>query len=299
MDQVKQNKSECDVTTGRVIKQPWEMTQAEWLDDVRYEKSQGSRVRENWLSTHEGEVRQAIQHHKSVPTEVLRDYPELTNTPSPKSVKQPWEMMQAEYRIVSHELWEKLKNNDVFINTNFYQYSQKVPHDIFNASMRYDRTSDQNHYRAIWRALKEGKPVPAEVLRDYPELATTPAAKLIKLDQEALEVKRKIVGSVQTKKYRASLILTEAQLRQLWQKNKHRHTGMWQGDTPQDKAAAMLNQCQTLDKAIQEIATIHYTDATGKTAPLGSYWADVLFTLQHAKVKPADQKESEAQNDQC
>lgn len=58
-------------------KETWQMTREEWLVDVGYKKSQGSRVRENWLGTHEGEVRVAIQNRKPVPPEVLKDYPEL------------------------------------------------------------------------------------------------------------------------------------------------------------------------------------------------------------------------------
>lgn len=59
------------------FKEPWQMTQKEWLTDVGYKSSQGTRVKENWIGTHEGEVRVAIQNNKPVPTEVLKDYPDL------------------------------------------------------------------------------------------------------------------------------------------------------------------------------------------------------------------------------
>lgn len=58
-------------------KEDWQMTQEEFLALVGYKKSQGSRVKENWIGQHEGIVRVAVQNRKPVPPEVLADYPDL------------------------------------------------------------------------------------------------------------------------------------------------------------------------------------------------------------------------------
>lgn len=75
-------------------KEPWQMTREEWLIDVGYKKSQGSRVRENWLGTHEGEVQVAVQNRKPVPPEVLKDYPEMAAIAA-KAVRTPRELFEA------------------------------------------------------------------------------------------------------------------------------------------------------------------------------------------------------------
>jgi len=69
------------------MKEPWQMTKAEWLADVGYKNKQGSRVRENWLATHEVEVGNAVRSGKPVPEAVLKDYPDLAKPSNPSVSK--------------------------------------------------------------------------------------------------------------------------------------------------------------------------------------------------------------------
>ncbi len=82
----------------------------------------------------------------------------------------------------------------------------------------------------------------------------------------------------QTKQYRKSLEMTEAELRQLWQANERR-AGPCHGDTPQYMAAAMLHRLGCLDKCIAEISQLRSCRGS-----LGNYWADVLYILRQAKT---------------
>lgn len=78
--QVKEEDKEpesLDLFKEKTEKQAWEMTKEDWLEDVGYKSSQGSRVKSNWLGTHEGEVRVAIQRKLPVPEKVLSEYPDL------------------------------------------------------------------------------------------------------------------------------------------------------------------------------------------------------------------------------
>jgi len=114
----------------------------------------------------------------------ISSYPELRAKPKvpekPKAdvqAKEPWEMTKGEYREELGKLWNEIDNNDIYINHPFVRYSENVPHEYFNKSIKYERTTDQMHYRAVRRALSEGKPVPERVLADYPELRAKPEAK--------------------------------------------------------------------------------------------------------------------------
>jgi polyhydroxyalkanoate synthesis regulator phasin len=101
---------------------------------------------------------------KEVSSEELKDYTDLETKSKPKSVeKEPWEISKKEY--IDMYLWNHMVTNQTARQTN---EKRKF---IINAHKNYIRKS-----------LKEGKPVPAEVLKDYPELAKlkkqTPTAKV-------------------------------------------------------------------------------------------------------------------------
>jgi predicted double-glycine peptidase len=88
--------------------------------------------------------------------------------------EKPWEMTREEYRAELSRLWEETKNNDIYINLPFVQYSEKVPHEYFNESMKYESTTDQKHYRTIQQALRSGDLTPAR----YAELHEKDYGKL-------------------------------------------------------------------------------------------------------------------------
>lgn len=63
------------------IKQPWQMTKPEFMEYL--EKETGGRTPLNWVSGHRYQIDQAIKEGKTVPPEVLKDYPDLESKPSP------------------------------------------------------------------------------------------------------------------------------------------------------------------------------------------------------------------------
>lgn len=83
----------------------------------------------------------------------------------------PWEMTREEYRNYLKVMWEEIDNNDIFVNSDFYQYSENVPHKYFNESIReFSRTTDQMHYRAMKHAIYEQRIISKHVLAEYPML---------------------------------------------------------------------------------------------------------------------------------
>ena len=87
-------------------------------------------------------------------------------------VKEPWKMTREKYREVGSKLYNKF-GNAWYVNSPFFKYSENVPHAYFEESIKKfpNNTSNEMHYRVIKRALSEDKPVPIEVLRQYPDLA--------------------------------------------------------------------------------------------------------------------------------
>lgn len=77
-----------------------------------------------------------------------------------KGEKQPWEMTKEEYAE------QKLK--DLGFKKTETSKSMRKRKSLKKADLEY------NHFKDIEQALKEGKPIPAEVLKDYPELKAKP-----------------------------------------------------------------------------------------------------------------------------
>jgi len=100
-------------------KEPWEMTREEFIASQEYEKHFGTELlkerREIASDRHWNIVRKALRGNKSVPPEVLKDYPEFT--PKPKAEKGEAEA-QARYkelmksRLEAHDKEIKAVNDD-------------------------------------------------------------------------------------------------------------------------------------------------------------------------------------------
>lgn len=89
------------------------------------------------------------QQPVSVPGEVTPEPP-----PSPAKAKEPWEMNKAEW----HDA-----------EVAFYEENQKTFTPWY--SSRYMQGSEARHKSFVKKAIREGKPVPPEVLSEYPDLA--------------------------------------------------------------------------------------------------------------------------------
>ncbi|MCK9598831.1 MAG: hypothetical protein M0R06_07330 [Sphaerochaeta sp.] len=183
----------------------WEMTQEEF---VASEQKKGVNI-EELKAAHRQIVYQALADGEFVSQNVTKDYPGIedqveydTNTatlaPSqqqPPAVtpeqaqKQPWEMTQEEYRRTwvsdefmaqRSELEERAQEESSIEERQGFEYSSGVKRQILGAPnlgrMGLDRLdarmrlAPKRHERLVRQALAEGKPVPAEVLAEYPEL---------------------------------------------------------------------------------------------------------------------------------
>jgi len=120
---------------------------------------------------HEVSVRTALSKGKPVPSEVLADYPDL----KPQTIKEPWQMTRDEFGFGDETDWPlkvSFKGQlygkgalEVWHKENY----GKAPH--FRTPNAAQEWVDKTHKRLLQQALSEGKPVPHEVLKDYPELA--------------------------------------------------------------------------------------------------------------------------------
>ena len=79
--------------------------------------------------------------------------------------KQPWEFTKTEYNKIFQPLWDEVKNTKGMDFSNIVKMKDDIE-KIYGRNF----TSNQNHKGHVQQAIKEGKPVPPEVLRDYPEL---------------------------------------------------------------------------------------------------------------------------------
>ena len=196
-------------------KQPWEMTKREYqwkmLEPVPIDKLR-DREDVTWkaFSDHEDAVKQALSEGKPVPENVLADYPELRQQPekpvepiakSPevrpqaKTEKQTWEMTREELVVKHYEdsIEESKKRG------NYHGYERE------NTEKNYKRDLDavkkgkeipgllESVRRvSVENALKEGKPVPEEVLNDYPELREKTKPPEAKKEEPSIGEKEKL-----------------------------------------------------------------------------------------------------------
>ncbi len=87
-----------------------------------------------------------------------------------KKAEKPWQLTKKEYDQYSKQLYDKL-GNKLFANTNFYKYYLEASLELHQEALREVRKeNDRPHYIVIARALQEGKVVPKEILKDYPQL---------------------------------------------------------------------------------------------------------------------------------
>jgi len=191
------------------VKQPWEMTQVEWdkaqsdasKAEIKALKSFPSSQRQaqyTWgtkarialeygvearpirrrgvpIVIHKQVIEKAIAEGKPVPVKVLREYPEL----KPQLSKEPF-LKQKEHiedkirfkRLKGKEPWEIGKED--FVANEIYSYEKEkgYPPSREGAMVAYDY-----HYDLVKQALAEGKPVPAAILKDYPDLVKNSTAK--------------------------------------------------------------------------------------------------------------------------
>lgn len=128
-------------------KQPWEMTSEEYANnqiqsDVRLQAMQleGYDITaKTFVKEHTDLIRAALKKGENVPDVVLADYPSLQKSVAQKSP--------------GREKWQITKKEWMGKSTGEGRRTMALFHDI-----------------AVKKAVEQGKPVPAEVLAEYPEL---------------------------------------------------------------------------------------------------------------------------------
>lgn len=110
------------------------------------------------IANHRHAVEAAFQLGKPIPPEVLAGYPELQREVARRTAghkdnhKEPWQMTQAEFE---------------------QDWRNRQPKAPEVSERHYAKLIGEWHETFIKRAIKGGKPVPAEVLKDYPNLQKT------------------------------------------------------------------------------------------------------------------------------
>jgi hypothetical protein len=176
-------------------KEPWEMTQSEYrkwqvpsskLTELRKDTPDWGTESDYAVidSGHKSVVKEALSAGKPVPDSVLKDYPDLKAKPEktePK--KEPWQMTQKEYTQYMSDTFEPIFHGQVVgKKVRWHGTGERA---IAKQKADVLRAVPEHHRYSIKQALKEGKPVPPEVLKDYPELGkVTPKPELTKLTDQ-------------------------------------------------------------------------------------------------------------------
>lgn len=168
-------------------KEPWEMTKKEYTASIVEEAkrrgeakttpegkqlSRSSRASAGSFigqvigekGRHQDHVRRAMDEGKPVPADVLADYPVKAGS---GNLKNPWEMTRQEYAAsgrVTDRAGTKVRIEDDFMGMK---------------ALDWFRRSD------IKQALSDGKPVPPEVLADYPDLQPKPKPEAVKTPEDS------------------------------------------------------------------------------------------------------------------
>ena len=171
-------------------KEPWEMTQEEWVNEYQniprgdyanqnvrasqardtsinaikklkelkwgvpdYDIIDGEQYRRTLGEIHKEIIKKALSLSKPVPPEVLKDHPELSKKEDLE--KASWQMTQAEY--IKKEMSNKRKRG--VVGSGRFGGAKGL------------RTEEEKWHRLLVKdAFEKGKPVPPEVLAEYPDL---------------------------------------------------------------------------------------------------------------------------------
>lgn len=94
--------------------------------------------------------------------------PEAPLLPKGEIPKKPWEMTREEFLRFSKDYYDKHGNDEWLISKYHTDVTQETAEQNLGKS-----TGEVFYIQHIKNALSEGKPIPAEVLKDYPDLAKT------------------------------------------------------------------------------------------------------------------------------
>lgn len=108
---------------------------------------------------------EGVKVTEKVPEKVTEQKPEEKPAEAKPAAKEPYQMTREEYnKAVDEALGQKVEDYAAAEEKRLKTSGHPVSKEVIIASMR-------NHRDLVERALSEGKPVPPEVLKDYPDLA--------------------------------------------------------------------------------------------------------------------------------
>lgn len=113
--------------------------------------------------------------------------------PSEKPAKEPWQMTKEEFEANQpageRNRWieARLKEQGISTHPTSTRGKLKFQEAARRAAEEFDREFANRHRRIVKQALSEGKPVPLEVLKDYPDLAEEAGARPPETTAEAEE----------------------------------------------------------------------------------------------------------------
>lgn len=120
---------------------------------------------------HRQAIVEAVEAGREVPHEVLRDYPDLRA--QAQSIKKPWQMTRKEWEAAISVVTNKGARRGISTAVQrTCELERLLPQSA--SSDEIESTAGAVFHRdVIAKALSEGKPVPAEVLAEYPEYKMT------------------------------------------------------------------------------------------------------------------------------
>jgi hypothetical protein len=144
---------------------------------------------------------EAIDHAKTILNAHRVDFEKALAPPPPVHAPQtatgtaqtahrePWETPKGEYLSRQHEV-----NTRTAANSGTYLR----PSEQMEMVKGYDGVAERAHMAAVSNALKSGKPVPAEVLKDYPELGKKETLSVATKEEVAEMIRQNKSGGVGT-----------------------------------------------------------------------------------------------------
>ncbi len=145
----------------KAVKQRWQMTEKE---DKALAASTGFPLGQ---ARHSQVVAEAIARGEDVPIDIIKSYPDVMFSEA------PWLMTKAE--------WEKYVKTGRDVGQALQGFREELAKDAlgegFVVPVPEEEGRPATHRAIVESALIQGKPVPAEVLADYPDLAPAPKPK--------------------------------------------------------------------------------------------------------------------------
>jgi len=140
---------------------PWAMMAAEFQRALGHKVEPANKRSKKWWDwkdnamVHRNQIELAMAAGRPIPAAVLAEYRLWV---APPQLRLPWQMTAVEYRRTAEEKYVKKMADQGKEASGNVCYSQSI-------------AAGERHRKVVSRAVLSGKPVPPEVLADYPDLS--------------------------------------------------------------------------------------------------------------------------------